>query len=215
MARAARKPTTQRYMDIPYEAANDNSQLEYDSPNNYLAAPPEMQAANDNQPEDNNRGSIRRTRQMLAARKRGLKGLASTGVSTTFDREMMVARAAFSGWIIVAVVTPIWLLQFNLWLISVGAAVLGSTPIIKWFVPAESVFYIFSIIGVFLGWMSMIAAVAIYLARGVDFFSGWKGLIFAVLVGLGSFPLLTFVPWVYIYCILVTILQTGEKEEEE
>jgi len=131
------------------------------------------------------------------------------------SKEFARANAAFSSWLIVLFLMPLWILQFLVWIISLAGIGVEGMWLVSWLLPGEEIFTAFSIIGALIGMLMMGIALSVYLIRGVDYWSGWLGLIFALCLTFSMMPLFFFVPYVFFWCFCVTILQTGGPKSEE
>lgn len=131
---------------------------------------------------------------------------------STGQKVLSAVGTVLASWLIVAIVLPFWFMQFFLWVLGMGGLALESVPLVGWVVPGQSLFYATSFFGAMLGLLFMMIAVVVYLFRGVDCMGGGKGLIFAVLLACSMFSFTYFIPWVFVYCFFVTILQTGERQ---
>lgn len=127
-------------------------------------------------------------------------------------------NAALASWLIVAIISPFWFIQFFFWAASLAGLGVESLPLVGYILPGETVFVTFTLFGIVLGILFWFVAISIFLIRGVDISSDWKGPVFSVLFACSLFPgtwvgLFFIIPWVFVYCFCIVFLQTGKGDE--
>lgn len=164
------------------------------------------------QEADEARGTQARTARVLRTRQKLQETFGSTGVSDTVRKNKKRIRAAAVSWTIVAFIIPFWLFQLVLWVMSMVGLVTEGTTLVGWVLPGYTIFFAFTIMGIVLGMFFMVGALVMYLFNGVDCIGGFKLIIFGVCLAFSMAPGIFFVPYVFIWCFFVTMLQTGKEK---
>jgi hypothetical protein len=135
----------------------------------------------------------------------------------SIERNLMKrVRAVTASLTIITVLTPFWLAHFVMWFFSLAGAGAESLTFFSYFLPGQTVFFAFSLMGAVWGLLLMGVATIIFTVYLVDWYSGFKIIAWGVCLALSMAPLLFgLFPYVFLWCGVVVLLQTGQSGEEE